>query len=149
MREVVHGLIDGHLLELGLFCGQGFRSGLVRPIRGQPKLVAKRGWVIVDGNIVEGAFALSKVAVLFVVADADHDAQDTHARAHIGAQGAEGSVGSILVDVEDSVLDVIGCGHRVHFEFRFRTLQLRAHRGKNHVVHDAFLLCGQRTREHQ
>ena len=113
--EIVDGLIDLQLLQGGLLGGKRFAGRLVGAIGGEPDAVTDGEDVVVGGNEVDGAFSGTVEAILFVVADADHDAQQAAVIMLLAAQGSENGAGIVLVDPGDPVFDVIGCQYAVHF----------------------------------
>ncbi len=101
------GLIDFQLLQGGLLGGKRFAGRFVGAIGGEPDAVADGEDVVVGWNEVDGAFSGAVEAVLLVVADADHDAQQAAVIMLLVAQRAENGAGIVLVDLGDAVFDVI------------------------------------------
>ena len=134
MGKIVHRLIDGKLLQLRLLGGKRFGGGLVGAVGREPQLVTKRQHVVVNRHEVDGALALSNVAILFVVANADDDPHETEAQVHIGAQSAECSLSGILIHIVDPVFDVVRRRYLLHFQLRLGSIQFGAHGGEDYIV---------------
>ena len=132
--EIVDGFIDLQLLQRGLLGGKRFAGRLVGAIGGEPDAVADGEDVVVGWNEVDGAFSAAVEAVLLVVADADHDAQQAAVIMLLVAQRAENGAGIVLVDLGDAVFDVIRCRYAVHFQLGFGAVHLFAKRAENDIA---------------
>jgi hypothetical protein len=126
LGEIVDGICVGtEALEFGLFFGKRLAGIFVGIISSEPNLPAKRDGVIVKGENSEFPFAARVEAILFVITDAHDDAQDAIMAVLAFAERAESSFGGKIVHIVDPILDEIGPLDLVHFELRFRTVELR------------------------
>src|ERR1035438_2963394 len=126
--EVIYWLVNRELLELRLLRGQGLGRSLISLIRRQPDLVSQRQRVIVKRHKTKRTLTLSEIAVLLVIANANHYAQDPEPRLDVPAQSAEGRFSRILIRIDDPVFDVVGCRYLIQLQLRLGSLQLAAHR---------------------
>ena len=94
-------------LHLRLFVREGLTSGFVGLVGGEPDLVPKRDRIIIERQNIGFAHPLAVVAVLFVVANADHHSEYAESYALTLVESAEGRLSIVVVDVVDAVLDVI------------------------------------------
>ena len=134
LGEVIGGLVDFHLFEGGLLGGECLSSGLVCAIRGQPHAMAKSEYIVIRCDQVGGPLARAEVAVLFVIPESDHDAQQACLHALLGAYRTEGGARFELVDGAHAVFDVVGRGQAIHLELVLRALHLLAKCAQQDVV---------------
>ena len=124
--EIIERLVGTVLAENSLFICQGFIGDFVGAIRGEPQFAAQGDRVVVARSKSDHAGAGAVVTVLFVITDADNDAQAAAVDPLVLTQSAEGSLGGVLVQVGEAIFDVIGRGDIVHFELGFVAVQLFA-----------------------
>ena len=88
-------------------------------------MAAQRNRVVVQRQNAGFALAPCEIAVLLVIADPHHHAQDAHMDVLVLAQCAKRRLDAKILDFVHAVLDVIGHLHLIHFELRLRPLQFR------------------------
>src|SRR5215469_18828809 len=113
MRKIINRLIDGELLQLCLFGGEGFRSSFIRAICGKPKRVTQRQYSVVHRQKTNGPFALPEIAVLFVIPNSDNYSQHPVTISGTQVQSAEPGFGNGFIQVDDAVFDVVRHGDLV------------------------------------
>ena len=145
--EVIHRLVHGVFLELRLFCGESFRGRLVCAVGSEPKLVTQHRFVVIQRTHVDHAFSGTVVAVLFIGPHLNDNAQHADSRPQCTTQSPEGSLGHVLIDVHQPVIEVVRRRHVRQFELSLGALHFRLHRTQHRIVAGRRLsvcsLCGQ------
>ena len=97
--KIVYRFVHFVLLERCLLGGQRFPGGFVRAIGSEPETLAQGKEVVSSCEQVRCALSGSEIAVLFVISEADDDAQQSSALALPAAKSAKDGAGVELVSV--------------------------------------------------
>ena len=115
----------GELFQDRLLLRECFACGFVCFVGREPNLVTQGNRIIVEWKKGIAADPLPEIAVLFVIAEPHHHAEQAHVDFLILARSAEGGFRNEIFHIAHAVFEIVRRPQLIHFQLRLGAFHFR------------------------